>query len=717
MGLHDSYGQDFASTQEYTDYLNGKLKDPKAYYEHFMLKYKIDFKIDKANADKVLDLLPESYKPNTARLEQQKAISERLHDVIFKTAYEINFNPMHRVAGYSSTKSGARYLNAIYMHIAFFGTPEHKEKVTTYCTQVFEKKMALDKALNTPENAEAIDIARDELYEAQETLDNFGKEVLAEELERAANDVPHVMELMEQADNPEKLLEHYNEIRKYNNFYSECDNFLPHIKDQLQPGLYEKYKLLFGSVMSRQMELLNRASYLANPEIAERIDMENIKTLENDPEVYEKFSEAGEWELFDTRNKKGIEGKHIDTEYRNILGVSAHINFVRSEWEAEINDCYGVRNSSVEILTLNGERKELNNETLVELYEKGEPFYAIPKDCDSDIAQLCVPTANHHLVAGFEAIKNLDTKELEFKGHVPSKAARAWDAFISIFSKDLRVKEVVKYEQELAEHNKHNELRKQAKLAKAMVENPGTSLKSQIFGAKVRREVNQAKRDYESAEVKSMAERLKISEVEARKRMGEKAQAAAAESERSARITDKSLAEEDSRRAHIKAARALGLPRNMVYRFRVALENGGKASLEAMNNPAKDWVKSAARMVVANLVLGQVEDVISGKITDTKQFPGLLKNICKDSNAVANMNAIAKGLENNAEFANYLSSLSDEKKMDIFGNGLGAEQRAKISEFNNTFLKSTMGLVAPNEIANENAVEQNANDINIEPIV
>lgn len=467
MGLHDMYFTILSGSQESRDYRNGSVELDEKFRKSVKENYKIKFTVSDAHIKEMLSRMPESYRPSAERIQAQIKVSEKLHDEIFDTAFELEFNKKFAAldfSKYAPQYQPSRGMQRFYMYVSEYGTEENKAKLNDILDRVYKNRVSIDEAmkseLSEDDKQAFIEYSREEYEKVALELKNFGREIAVSEIRKSAEEVPKYLDLIKESDSPEKVLENYKQIRTLGAYFLESQGFLSDFEDLFDPDEYKKMEITLGSTHNPGHEFLNRAGSIANPQLAKNFDMEEIKTLSDDFGIYVMNATTGfDWDDVSVEEQKVI------------VSMAGHNGSVFAEWTSKICSQYGLQTGDIDIYTFDGKRQKFTQDVMAKLYEDGLPFYAMPKnapfDPDNLSAVLCQPTAGHHLACGKKEIEAIDVSD---KGKCtakrPSGLAFAWDSIISSIKPNWRVSSVKKYEDELALFNKEADLRDIAKGAK-----------------------------------------------------------------------------------------------------------------------------------------------------------------------------------------------------------------------------------------------------------
>lgn len=693
MGLHDSYTKNITDTQEREAFAMQKMTIDDAFYEKFKNKYMVKFKLNDEYVNKIKKALPKSYKPDKAKIETQKRISEQLHEEIFATHVRQLFTPISRIVVQASASGSVeREMQAFYNYVYLHGTPENKEKIEKLANDIFEKKLKLQEEQKKQNNNDAIEDAREALYEANVAFERFGDSIFAQEMKRANEMVPRIKALMEETEPIEKLVENYREIRSYTSLFAEVERLKPVMENKLAPEEYDKIFKDMSSVQMLIMNYLGMTGFLANPALASNFDLTELKKISGS-ELENVLGDVFEWNIFGiekpemTEEEIEIANSQDSLEQKLINDLASENNYTYANWEDQIKDYFGVKADHVEVMTLDGERMTLSRPSMVKLYEDGRPFYAFPDTATAKEAVLCMPVEGVKLLCGKEAIKKMDTTEKEFNLQPPSELEIFIDQLISglggLFNKDWRLDSVRQYEIALEKHNWNEASKRYAKNIDELTSDPQVRDKAKRLSSLVRAE--RAEKEKEKIEAEAAREDISVEEYKAKKKVENILEKV--EKREKQRSGEECAKEKKARENRVDKVRTLDLPKRTIRRMRLALENCDSLVQNIIIKPDEDWVKNAAQMMVVNHIMNQVDTMVENKsnnLTDT------LAQICKDSKPEPKITAMVTSLMQDPVFKDRVNSLSEQDKMDIFGKGTSNEQRSKLNKFNSDFVKAKM---------------------------
>lgn len=709
MGLHDIYSQLLHGSNEAGSYQDGKIGKNYLLYEDLKKKYMIDFKITQEHVDLIKSILPDSYRPNPDRIAEQKRVCNELHEVIFQTAYEIEFSDIKRVLGITNLDRGKQ---AFLIYTSMYGTEANKTKLNEIAKKMHDNRKAELEALKNPKNTEAIDAAREDLDDSMNELEQFIKDNVVEEIRRAAAEAPNIEKLMSDSTTPGKMFSNYRNIRTHLVIMNESEKFLALYKDMFSKEEYASLCKSFGRVYGKGMDFLTVTGQMANPLLAENFDMEEMKLLRSE-ELSSIEDSLEEWEEYALAEEDKEKEKNLSPEEKqklkearatdkfkkegeqSIISTMANYGtFVDAEWRMDINNYFGKESGDIVIQTLDGEEKLLSDEVIAELYEDGLPFLAYSKSADKPEGVICMPTVGHHLAVGKEAICNIETTTIKSVTR-PNFLAVALDGVLGWMNEDWRLQSVLDYENKLALHQKDVELRKTAEYTKKMVNDPKQQYLADKFAGKIYEQVRKETLAQEQKDLQDAAARNKLT-IEQYKEL---VQNQLEEQKLRNELLGKCITALGQAGKQIADLKAMGMPMSDARRIRLALEKSNTLVKDELMSEKKDFVKAAATMVVRNAIANEMDEVVHGK-HDLDKLPKTLANICKDNKPVEKVEHTIKQLAENKLFAQYVNSMDETKRSQLFDNlPTEPEQRAKLEEFVGGFKKFTEA-----EEAKENAI-------------
>lgn len=696
MGLHDDYMKHIWAMKEYKQYEAGEIPEvDNKFYEEFKSKYKYNFKLNDTYIKQIKDALPKEYRPSQSRIEEQLKVSEKLHEVIFSTHYNYAFgSKFGRIYETFSNTPPTRSKQAFIGYLSEYATDENRTKLNEISQKIFDCQMEAKNA-EAGKKPDAIDAAKEALFDAREEMDKFVKGIMVDELRRAAKEAPRVDDLMAKSNTPEKILENYREIRLRLMFMAESDNFLKTCKNVLDENEISEMREVFGKVHAKGKEFLNRAGFMANPTLAGNFDMEEVKLLSS--KKLDKISFVlDKWDIFDPYKSEVKSDEEFEQREREIKAESGIVSGftemkaeVFNEWSADIRSYFGTGEGKVKIMDLEGDIRDLTVDELDDLYKDGCPFWAMNTASNRAEAVLCMPTEGHHLAVGKEAIDKIDTGKLEFNMKRPSSALFALDSFISFFNSNWRVKEVKKYKDELAIHEKRVALREFGEKTKKMVRDPRFKPDAIAFAHKVIMEETKESLKVEEANIAQEASKAGKTVEEYVKNYGKFQEEKLAKLEEEKRTLKETEDISTERNQLIGKLKSTEMPKHNVRRIRLALEKADEAVLNEVGNKRVNWVKRAASLMVRNQIKAELETILSGNKTVDK-LPSTLTNVCKDNRPTYSVENKIKDLAKNDLFKNYVEGLSEDKKKEYFASASVKSQSENFSKFVTEFRKYTI---------------------------
>lgn len=485
MALHDVYARAIRHSKEYREFTldTGRTAISSEELEAIVKKYKYDFVMNEDDVKELIGQLPGSYKPDAARIEKQRAVSEKLNEESIRAEAEAVSNPISKAVSICSAGMYFDYEDEYFLNcIANYGSDESKQRLTGMAEEIAKANKELvelaekrDRAqynyhkglLSNPDHpSDEVDEALRQYNEALKALNDKKsafreayKSIAPVEIRRFASQMDGFVDKLNRASDPEYLLENYKEIRIKTAMFAESAELLKKFKNSFEPRELEILGTQFGRSNALSRKILADANVIAHP-IGKYVDVSALKEV--DPNALKTILENFSDRIF-SRSKELSNAYEQDPEkkkvMRNLTAENSLVENIGSTaknafnlWSSSIRNLYGIAKDDILIQTLDGRNMVLDEKNMVQLYKEGRPFFAQPRTVSGEPATLFQPLDGYNLAYG-DGILNAQANDPGAAPEEPNAIVRTWDSIISaiggIFGLDWRVDSVVKYEAEL----------------------------------------------------------------------------------------------------------------------------------------------------------------------------------------------------------------------------------------------------------------------------